>query len=323
MDSRVSNNQFRSVPLIQRSDLSRYSASADERREHVSAYLDESTVVSVTPRGKRRSGSTSSVSRDGSRGSRTGFTLVPNTAEEERRYSRSRQDQSRDAGRRATDFEPMSFGYATPGYTSFASAMALGGRYGVAQEDAYGRSYGAEHEGSYVRGIKDRAFADNYDDYERGVSKDGGRFNLLDTVKAVPGAVGSVLFGALSHMHVGIILVLSTMALSVIMLYGPLRDLYVANRKLDALQETYDVLVEENESIQGDLDLLQTREGIENEARARGYVEKGETKVVVDGLPEEEVPDAAADAVSDVEVPDNRTWQTRMLDQLFGYEPGE
>ena len=78
----------------------------------------------------------------------------------------------------------------------------------------------------------------------------------------------------------------------------------------------------ENDSIRGDLELLQSREGIENEARARGYVEAGETKVIVEGLPEEEEQEGVP-VMTDVVVPDDRPWPQVLLDRLFGYTPGD
>ena len=127
--------------------------------------------------------------------------------------------------------------------------------------------------------------------------------------------------GAASHIHKGGVMFVLVVALTVAVLFAPLRDLYIANRRLDTLQETYDALLAENDSIRAQLESLQTREGIENEARARGYVEPGETKVVVNGLPQSEEEDAAAAAVHDIELPDNRPWYVRTLDSIFGYEP--
>ena len=106
------------------------------------------------------------------------------------------------------------------------------------------------------------------------------------------------------------------------MLYAPARELYVANRRLDTLQATYEALLEENDTIRSDLELLQSREGIENEARARGYVVPGETKVIVEGLPEDD-DQGALEYLEPIELPDTRPWYTKLLDQLFNYNPEE
>ncbi len=141
-------------------------------------------------------------------------------------------------------------------------------------------------------------------------------------LSAIPQAIGSVLGGAgqLVASHLRGFAVMATMALLVFMLFTPVRNLYVAHRQLDRLQQTYDALLAENEQIRGELESLQTREGIENEARARGFVEVGETKVVVEGLPEEE-PTSLADTIGDVEVHEERAWYTVLFDTVFGYDP--
>ena len=139
----------------------------------------------------------------------------------------------------------------------------------------------------------------------------------MDGAAVVSQGVVSGLSSVLSHTRG--LLVVALAAFTAFMLYAPARDLYVANRRLDSLQATYDVLLDENETIREDIELLQTREGIENEARARGYVEPGETKVIVEGLPESELSDPTA-FLEPLELPDDRPWYIRLLDTLFGYE---
>ena len=100
------------------------------------------------------------------------------------------------------------------------------------------------------------------------------------------------------------------------MLYAPTRAYYIAWRTQLDLQARYDAIVAENEDINVDLDRLRSREGIEDEARKRGYVNPGETSVVVRGLPGESV-DASSKANEVVaEVP----WYLVPLDAIFGYE---
>ena len=166
----------------------------------------------------------------------------------------------------------------------------------------------------------------DYNGRQRGLADPHGRRSksrrIGDGIRAIPRAIGSAAVGIASHLPRGGVMFVLIVALTVVMLFAPIRDLYIANRRLDTLQETYDALLAENDSIRSELESLQSREGIENEARARarGYVEPGETKVVVNGLPEDES-DPAADAVHDIELPDNRPWYIRTLDAVFGYEP--
>lgn len=165
-------------------------------------------------------------------------------------------------------------------------------------------------------------FAQDYELSPRGISGSTSRRQAVsDGLRLIPEAIGGAVLSALSRVHARGVLVMAAVAIVVLMLYGPARDLYLANRQLDTLQQTYDALLEENDSIRDELELLQTREGIENEARARGYVEVGETKVIVEGLPEDQVVDGAAAAVAELELPDTRPWYTVVLDALFGYDP--
>ena len=164
------------------------------------------------------------------------------------------------------------------------------------------------------------------DDYYEDLGISGGsrrREAVFSGLRAIPstiaGAAGSLAGGVLEHL--GGILPLVVIALVVLMLFAPVRNLYIAHRQLDALQATYDALLVENDSIRDQLEALQTREGIEDVARARGYVSYGETKVVIDGLDEESQADSVAATISDVEVPDERTWYVRLFDTLFGYDP--
>ncbi|WP_234966913.1 FtsB family cell division protein [Olsenella urininfantis] len=112
-----------------------------------------------------------------------------------------------------------------------------------------------------------------------------------------------------------VVIVLALLA----MLYGPVREYYAAMRTGQDLQAKYDDISRENASLAGDLNRLQSREGIEDEARRRGYVSEGETSVTVKGLPEEQRRDpSAAD-----EYQDTRDELTRLLDALFRYDPVE
>lgn len=174
--------------------------------------------------------------------------------------------------------------------------------------------------------VNRRRFVEDYDDGTIAISGSESRRNaVVGALRAVPEAIGgAVLTGCsaiVSHIHRRGLLVMLAIALAVAMLFSPVRNLYIAYRQLDTLQQTYDVLNEENNRLRSQIEALQTREGIENEARERGYVEPGETKVLVEGLEVEEGPSAAAEAVAELEVPDTRVWYIRLLDSLFGYDP--
>ncbi|WP_129583829.1 hypothetical protein [Thermophilibacter mediterraneus] len=94
-------------------------------------------------------------------------------------------------------------------------------------------------------------------------------------------------------------------------LYGPARDLYCAWRLQDGKQETLDGLNQSIDEYQQDIDRLQTREGIEDEARKRGYVSEGETGVIAEGLPEDQEAE---------EAPAELPWYLAVGDFVFQYK---
>ncbi len=372
----------------------RVSAVEDDRdaterrgREHVSAYLGESTVVGVTRRSERRGGfgQTDDYTRRDDRG----------RLRDEQRWDSTDPDdddgrlRSRDRGRADSDRVRDKKPRRKPRF------KLIMGRARSQYDDSYEDEYGSydDYDDEPVDAYEDEAPDDGYDEYDefddyggyddyddyddyedlddydeddepyeseidltihhrrrrnrfddappkepdrnpyifdyngrqRGMADPRGRRSRARRsnggIRAVPRAIGSAVVGVASHIHRGGVMFVLGVALAVAVLFAPLRDLYIANRRLDTLQETYDALLAENDSIRAQLESLQTREGIENEARARGYVEPGETKVVVNGLPQSEEEDAATAAVHDIELPDNRPWYVRTLDSIFGYEP--
>ena len=95
-------------------------------------------------------------------------------------------------------------------------------------------------------------------------------------------------------------------------LYAPAQGLYCAWRDRGVQQEELAELTKTNEQYQSDIDRLQTREGIEDEARRRGYVAEGESEIVVDGtLPEDgQQDDSAAEGLP---------WYLALGDFVFQY----
>ena len=237
-------------------------------------------------------------------GESTAGEVTPRSARRARRSSAQRPAEARE-GRRTT------------GFTLVADEAPR-----TTRPERTSRSERTERAGRTERTDARRsAFADDYEYETGGLSGSQSRRNaLIDALRIVPETIGEAVLGLLARIRAGGVLACALIVITVLMLYAPVRDIYITNRKLDALQATYDALLAENDSIRSELEFLQTREGIENEARARGYVEPGETKVVVNGLTEEELAALAAEA-EDVEVADERPWYTRVLDTIFGYEP--
>ncbi len=110
--------------------------------------------------------------------------------------------------------------------------------------------------------------------------------------------------------------VLITIALLVAALYGPAKSYYTAVRERDDLTTYYARLEASNSSLRDSIQYLQSTEGIEDEARKRGYVYEGETSAQIDGLE-----DTTDDFTGTSEVPDvEQPWYVQALDRFFGYQ---
>lgn len=103
----------------------------------------------------------------------------------------------------------------------------------------------------------------------------------------------------------------------VIGIAGPTRDYYVAQRTGEVLAQKQESIEEKNAELEHARERLMTEEGIQEEARKRGYVEPGEIGVSVEGLEKE--PQSDPSKVS--EYPDTRDTKTKVFDQLFGFDP--
>ena len=101
-------------------------------------------------------------------------------------------------------------------------------------------------------------------------------------------------------------------------LYGPARDAYVSTRKNEDLQTLLTLEGQRNDALQDDVSRLQSREGVEDAARERGWVYEGETSATVEGLEDDEL-----DPTQKVSYQDNRDQKTKVLDFIFGYDPTE
>ena len=128
-----------------------------------------------------------------------------------------------------------------------------------------------------------------------------------DAVAAKAGAVGGFYAS-----HKLLCIVVGALVAAAVLLYGPAATYYRAWRAGLDLQAQYDALAQSNDQIQQQNDALLTREGIEEEARRRGYVGAGETGVVVEGLPD----DSASSSDATPEYP----WYVGVGDVIFGYE---
>ena len=155
-----------------------------------------------------------------------------------------------------------------------------------------------------------------------GRSRTRGRATSENTSKKTSAAQG-IRGWVGSHMLVCIVAGVIVLALA--MLYSPAKALYGARRTNAILSERLDAATSSAQTLQSEVDSLMTREGIEDEARRRGYVEEGDTAVDMDGVTDsgsattdESVTNADSSSSSDEE---QTPWYTSVLDFIFGYDP--
>ena len=138
----------------------------------------------------------------------------------------------------------------------------------------------------------------------------GSSFDLAERAGSIGDAARS---------HPGIIITLVAVILAVVMLYAPTRNYYVAWRSSQDLQAYYQAISEQNEALLQDVGRLTSQEGIEDEARRRGYVYPNEEALVADGVEEEKMadPDQVEAAINSYE--ESLPWYVHVLDSVFGY----
>ena len=113
------------------------------------------------------------------------------------------------------------------------------------------------------------------------------------------------------------VIVCAAVLVALALLYGPARDLYCAWRENGALQEQDVKTLSEKEQIQEDISDLTSKDGVKDQARELGYVEDGETRIIVEGGEEPEEPDVVA-SHDDDEGEDHG--YLGFFDFVFGYE---
>lgn len=118
---------------------------------------------------------------------------------------------------------------------------------------------------------------------------------------------------------------LGLVALAALFLYEPARDLYVAKRQEGVLAAQLASIDSQNDALSDSVSSLTTREGIEDEARKRGYVTSGDTAVTVDGL-DDSTDTSSSGAASSTTANDasdstDEPWYVSALDFVFDYQP--
>lgn len=114
--------------------------------------------------------------------------------------------------------------------------------------------------------------------------------------------------------------VIAAILLAIIMLFGPVRTYYAAWRDSGRLEAEYEALSQQNAELMEQLDRLQSLDGIEDEARRRGYAYPDEEVLIVDGLEEEKLADPAKVEAAVESHEEMQPWYVNFLDNLLGYK---
>ena len=153
----------------------------------------------------------------------------------------------------------------------------------------------------------------------------GSDFMHYANDNAVVKAIYDFTHGPQRVLFIGIVV-----ALALVSLYFPVRDLYVAKRSSDILAKQVEIREQYNDELQKSVDKLLSEEGIKDAATEDlGLVMPGETKIDVLGLDDDSDSSSSkkssnAKKASDVakeieEVGKDAPWYIQALDMLFGF----
>ena len=171
-----------------------------------------------------------------------------------------------------------------------------------------------------------RSSAQTHDRSSRPSSRlSGSDFMHYANDNAVVKAIYDFTHGPQRGLFIGIVVALALMSL-----YFPVRDLYVAKRSSDILAKQVEIREQYNDDLQKSVDKLLSEEGIKDAATEDlGLVMPGETKIDVLGLDDDSDSSSSkkssnAKKASEVakeieEVGKDAPWYIQALDMLFGF----
>ena len=152
----------------------------------------------------------------------------------------------------------------------------------------------------------------------------GSDFMHYANDNAVVKAIYDFTHGPQRGLFVGIVV-----ALALVSLYFPVRDLYVAKRSSDILAKQVEIREQYNDEMKKDTDKWFSEEGIKDSARDLDMVMPGEKRIEVQGLDDDSDSSSSkkssnAKKASEVakeieEVGKDAPWYIQALDMLFGF----
>ncbi len=171
-----------------------------------------------------------------------------------------------------------------------------------------------------------RSSAQTHDKSSRASSRlSGSDFMHYANDNAVVKAIYDFTHGSLRPLFIGIVV-----ALALVSLYFPVRDLYVAKRSNDILAKQVEIREQYKDEMKKDTDKWLSEEGIKDRARELGMAMPGEKRIEVLGLDDDSDSSSAekkssnAKKASEVakeieEVGKDAPWYIQALDMLFGF----
>lgn len=152
----------------------------------------------------------------------------------------------------------------------------------------------------------------------------GSDFMRYANDNAVVKAIYDFTHGSLRPLFIGIVV-----ALALVSLFFPVRDLYVAKRSSDILAKQVEIRQQYNDELKKDTDKWLSEEGVKDSARDLGMAMPGEKRIEVLGLDDDSDSSSSkkssnAKKASEVakeieEVGKDAPWYIQALDMLFGF----
>lgn len=152
----------------------------------------------------------------------------------------------------------------------------------------------------------------------------GSDFMRYANDNAAVKAIYDFTHGSLRPLFIGIVV-----ALALVSLYFPVRDLYVAKRSSDILAKQVEIREQYNDEMKKDTDKWFSEEGIKDSARDLGMAMPGEKRIEVQGLDEDSDSSSskkssnaknASEVAKEIEeVGKDAPWYIKTLDMLFGF----
>ena len=214
-----------------------------------------------------------------------------------REEARAKRAAARERAQRGTSDEQAGKQGSAKGFSLFAAKDGKGAKNAAEPRASKGRGYSAASAGegrSAGASAKDRAAS-----------------------AAGAGAQG-ILAWFVGHKRLSI--ALGVILALAIVVYPPVCSLYSAARSNAILSAKLSEATTTADTLQNEVDSLMTREGIEDEARRRGYVSEGETAVDMSGV--EDSGSASSDSTVTESTGDSEEdpWYIQALDFVFRYD---